>query len=132
MRLPCRIEIEVPADRIHAGDDILLCWRNGGRGVIFLEQEVFDSRVIGNTPIPDGLFIFGEDNENTIQLIKQFDFKLGASTEPRLGSLEDDIYDFPRTCIKNNPVSLIENIVMALGIRQKYVSFFKSKIYKQI
>ena len=68
----------------------------------------------------------GRRNRFTIKLIKELGFQLGFSTEPRSGTFKDDIHDFPRTFIKNNPVSLNENILMALGIRQKYLHFFRN------
>ena len=63
---------------------------------------------------------------NTIKLIKEFGFRSGFSTEARSGDFNDDIHDFPRTFIKNDPVNLNENILMALGIRQKYLHYFKN------
>lgn len=72
----------------------------------------------------------GRRNNDAIELIKQLGFLLSVSTEPRLGTVRDDIHDFPRTFIKNNPVSLTENILMAFGIRQKYINLL-SKIHRK-
>lgn len=95
--------------------------------------EIANNKIKNWTGISPKYFAYpgGRRNKNIIRLIRQLDFKLGASIEQRLGASEDDIYDFPRTCIKDNAVSLTENLVMALGLRQKYVTYLR-KIFKTI
>ena len=56
----------------------------------------------------------GYRDKNAIEVIKQLNFRLGVSTESKLGTSKHDIHNFPRTSIKNMPVSLTENILMAL------------------
>lgn len=98
------------------------------------KQKIIDEIEVANYKIKDWTgsspkyFAYpgGHRNDDTIQLIKRLDLELGASIEPKLASSKDDIYNFPRTCLKNNPVSLIENIEMALGIRQNYVILLRN------
>lgn len=94
-----------------------------------LKQEIENSnnKIKNWTGISTKYFSYpgGRRNRNTIKLVKQLGFQLAMSTEPKLATSLDDIHDFPRTFIKNSPVSKIENRLMALGIRQKYLNFLK-------
>lgn len=108
-------------------DDHVNC-SNCSKHELIEEIEIANKKIKKWTGISVKYFAYpgGSRNKNTIKLIKQLGFRLGASIEPRLGTIRDDIHDFPRTCIKNDPVSLTENVLMALGIRQKYVNLLRN------
>ena len=72
----------------------------------------------------------GRKNAIVVQTLKSMKFKLAATTEQKLATLSDDLFNIPRVGIKDRPETLYENITMALGIRQKYVRYLKT-IYKK-
>jgi peptidoglycan/xylan/chitin deacetylase (PgdA/CDA1 family) len=112
-------------------DDHVNCSKCSNRELIE-EIEIANKKIKSWTGISVRDFAYpgGYRNKNAIGVLKQLGFRLAASTEPRLAASEDDKYVFPRTGIKSNPVSVTENILMALGIRQTYVSLL-GNMYKK-
>lgn len=108
-------------------DDHVNC-SNCSKHELIDEIKIANKKIRSWTGVSVKYFAYpgGRRNKNTIKMIKQLGFQLGMSTEPRLGTPKDDIHDFPRTFIKNNPVTLNENILMALGIRQKYIILLRN------